>query len=93
MDIANNGEGGDTPNIAVKGAALLLVIGEPFSEDHKKLILGEVTKGGSFFFTNGDQYKKYWIKRSFNFTGLIYAEVIFFTFFNVKTKCHVYIEF
>lgn len=49
MDIANNGEGGDTPNIAVKGAALLLVIGEPFSEDHKKLILGEVTKGGSFF--------------------------------------------
>lgn len=50
MDIANNGEGGDSPNIAVKGAALLLVIGEPFSEDHKKLILGEVTKGGSFFY-------------------------------------------
>lgn len=47
MDIANTGEGGDSQNIAAKGAALLLVIGEPFSEEHKKLILGDITKGGS----------------------------------------------
>lgn len=47
MDIANTGGGDDSQNVAAKGAALLLVIGEPFSQEHKKLILAEVTKGGS----------------------------------------------
>lgn len=42
-------EGGiDSINGAAKGAALLLVIGEPFSEEHKILILGEISKGWTF---------------------------------------------
>lgn len=31
------------------GTALLLVIGEPFSEEQKILILGEITKGETNF--------------------------------------------
>lgn len=49
MDTLNSDGGSDSQNTAVKGAALLLVIGEPFSEEHKKLILGEISQGGSFF--------------------------------------------
>ena len=48
MDIAKTGDGDDSQHIAAKAAALLVVIGEPFSEEHKKLILGDITKGGSF---------------------------------------------
>ncbi|XP_045216831.2 microtubule-associated protein futsch-like isoform X2 [Mercenaria mercenaria] len=45
MDNLNSEGGIDSQSGAVKGAALLLVIGEPFSEEHKKLILGEISKG------------------------------------------------
>ncbi|KAL4227832.1 Methionine aminopeptidase 1B [Mactra antiquata] len=45
MDTLNSECGSDSQNSAVKGAALLLVIGEPFSEEHKKLILGEISQG------------------------------------------------
>ncbi|XP_060555499.1 microtubule-associated protein futsch-like isoform X2 [Ruditapes philippinarum] len=45
MDNLNSEGGIVTQSGAVKGAALLLIIGEPFSEEHKKLILGEISKG------------------------------------------------
>lgn len=35
----------DDQGVITPGAALLLIIGEPFSEDHKTLILAEITKG------------------------------------------------
>ena len=35
---------GDSPKSDVKGA-LLVVIGEPFSDKHKELILADLTKG------------------------------------------------
>jgi hypothetical protein len=50
MDNLNSEGGIVTQSGAVKGAALLLIIGEPFSEEHKKLILGEISKGRAFFY-------------------------------------------
>ncbi|XP_052795864.1 microtubule-associated protein futsch-like isoform X2 [Mya arenaria] len=45
MDLASNGGGDETQTIAMKGAAVLLVIGEPFSEEHRTLILSDLSKG------------------------------------------------
>lgn len=45
MDTANNDGGLDLQIVALKGASVLLIIGEPFTEEHRKLILLEVTKG------------------------------------------------
>ena len=50
MDGTNSNGGSDSQNMAAKGAAVLLVIGEPFSEEHKKLIQAEITKGWIFSF-------------------------------------------
>ena len=40
----------DSQSAPACGAALLLVIGEPHSDEHKSLILAEVTKGESHCF-------------------------------------------
>ena len=45
MDLAPNGDGMDSPKVELSGAAVLLVIGEPFSDVHRNLILSEITKG------------------------------------------------
>ncbi|XP_052277896.1 microtubule-associated protein 1A-like isoform X2 [Dreissena polymorpha] len=45
MDTANNDGGLDLQIVALKGASVLLIIGEPFTEEHRKLTLLEVTKG------------------------------------------------
>ena len=41
----------DSSSSVVCDAALLLVIGEPHSDEHKSLILAEVTKGEALVFT------------------------------------------
>lgn len=48
MDNLKKEYGSDPEGVTPKAATLLLVIGEPFSEEHKKLILGEISKGGIF---------------------------------------------
>lgn len=45
MDIADANSKMDSHTAPASGAALLLVIGEPHSDEHKSLILAEVTKG------------------------------------------------
>lgn len=48
MDIADANSKMDSHSANVHNAALLLVIGEPHSDEHKSLILAEVTKGEAF---------------------------------------------
>ena len=49
MDITDANSKMDSQSAPACGAALLLVIGEPHSDEHKSLILAEVTKGKIFF--------------------------------------------
>ena len=42
--------GEDSAMSETSGTALLLVIGEPFTADHKEMILERITKGKMFYF-------------------------------------------
>jgi hypothetical protein len=49
MDSTLTQSGEDSGFSAAADAAVLLVIGEPLSDDHKELILDEITKGKLFY--------------------------------------------
>lgn len=43
------GEGGPPPPSPLTGCYLLVVVGEPHSQDHKDIILQKVAKGRHYF--------------------------------------------
>ena len=61
----------DSSSSVVCDAALLLVIGEPHSDEHKSLILAEVTKGEALVFT----VHWFWLQKIRRFFPIFYSNL------------------